>query len=834
VFITMCSGSPEGELGGTIVFVLLVGIALAGGSTWLAELHRGRRYRAFAQLGGSFLPADASPPALACRLAEAVILAAAGTVVLVMTATNRSTGGLLLRLGQVSPAVAKAHLIVFVCAAVGTLAAVVLTLRQTAAGVLLTAAVLCLYGWLLNGPWPMLDHLASSKPVEPVTKYTIALEHDITGAGLWVNNVYLGKTPVETTLDAFHAKVPPWAEPPPEHRDRSDAVRLTEHGLHGESTSFRHRWMRFPVPSFRDGHRGRARSDPERLGHYYARVKRDGEWGGGRGAGAGSSGGRYTRTGHTTLRVCFPTRLRRIETLLDKARLCDYAIDAGWARAMDTYGKQAWLMAREACEQEPRLRSVLNAWAAWRYGLGEATDAPAAWSALQRVASEADERRYYSTASIAGRAVELLSPKLDPKQLVTEVMAALKRYQSWPNAITIEHQYGQRQFSVLTGGERTPGAAPASVAALAHAIWLVDRRLDESRSSEPNVIERNIAPALIRRMHRTDALKAACILGGPGIETFLFRSDWRTEPDLSSRLGLPLGGGPPVNRWLYLLAHLPTPAGSQFRRKHEQKLMALADRLQHTCHEGLDLCGFLFLDLDRSSDSLAARYWPRYEALTTRLAGGSLAAQWRYLVKMEPVSTVEMYLEIWRGFSHGHTWYETGLRELDALATDKRQAVIDGLMHEVHETEVIPKGWRGSVSSWQDYIIRHLMHHASDEHVAEETLVRLQADPSSQNPRRIALWLEHTRPDHPLVAMLAEEPDHRLRLLVMGALKSHPTPANRAIMRQLLTDPAPEVKAAAQDVEAALRELAATEPSELAAGRSGSKPGQRSEMEEAE
>jgi HEAT repeat protein len=86
-------------------------------------------------------------------------------------------------------------------------------------------------------------------------------------------------------------------------------------------------------------------------------------------------------------------------------------------------------------------------------------------------------------------------------------------------------------------------------------------------------------------------------------------------------------------------------------------------------------------------------------------------------------------------------------------------------------------------------------------------------DPSPQN---VALWLEHTRPDHPLVAMLAGADQPRLRLLALGALREHPTSENRQILARLLDDADPTVRTAAEEVAERLKGLAAESPSRYA------------------
>ena len=55
--------------------------------------------------------------------------------------------------------------------------------------------------------------------------------------------------------------------------------------------------------------------------------------------------------------------------------------------------------------------------------------------------------------------------------------------------------------------------------------------------------------------------------------------------------------------------------------------------------------------------------------------------------------------------------------------------------------------------------------------------------------------------------MLADANEPQLRLLVMGALREHPTPGNRAILERLLHDTNEQVREAARSVSSELEAL---------------------------
>jgi hypothetical protein len=123
----------------------------------------------------------------------------------------------------------------------------------------------------------------------------------------------------------------------------------------------------------------------------------------------------------------------------------------------------------------------------------------------------------------------------------------------------------------------------------------------------------------------------------------------------------------------------------------------------------------MFLDLDRGSQSPAMRFWPRFQEIVDAEARKSrtlydnynrevklhvgLIWRWSYLIKMEPVSTVGMYVDSWhkspvdaehlRGNPLTSTYigqYQTYLspfEELRRLPKAKRKEVVEALIREV-------------------------------------------------------------------------------------------------------------------------------------------------------
>ena len=417
----------------------------AGGCLVLIVAGLRRRIRARAD-GDTFAPAGAPPPDRTTRMTEAAILGIMALGVLLIAATSQSNHGMLLNLDLLFPAAARAHVGVAAGALIGVLISVFITTRgRTVLGTVCAAIVLTAYGLILNGPGELIHAMASHEDSRPIARYTINISGcGVRGADLWVNDVYLGKTPYATTLDEFTKKVPYWPEPPKGLTDKTDSVQVPQYGAPRTYYRSEPTWIEFKLPRRpeprRDRHK-RRRATRGRSGEgeqlkYYARVKYAGEWGyygGGRGGGGGGGGYRYHA--HTHFNVVFPARQARLESLLNQARLKDYRVDSAWFEAIETYGADGWLALRKAADAEPEMMQVLDQWAIWKHDLSKAVDADSAWSALERIRNEAEDRQMYITADPMGRAVELLIKALKDEDrsvrgLAVECLALL----SWSAA----------------------------------------------------------------------------------------------------------------------------------------------------------------------------------------------------------------------------------------------------------------------------------------------------------------------------------------------------------------------------------------------------------------
>ena len=316
------------------------------------------------------------------------------------------------------------------------------------------------------------------------------------GAELWVNGVFLGKTPYVTTLGDFKAKVPDWPKPPADYE--TDYVKaFRDYGPNGGGWTLWNRWVKFDLPNLKT---------------YYARIRYAGEWAGGNFGGGNEREDSWGASRVITDIACvFPERRKRLETLLSMARVANYRVGPAWFETLETYSEDGWLAIHKAAENEPRMTQVIDAWATWRYRLDTVTDADSAWRAFQKICNEADARGEYSTASLAGRAVELLVPKLLPRTLVDKSVEFIQSGRLFPMSVNWQAagrlEFGRKRTSDADYSDVRPSDRylPTSGVVLAHAVWMLNDRLRSRDEPEPNIIQQRIVPELIHAEYNTQS-----------------------------------------------------------------------------------------------------------------------------------------------------------------------------------------------------------------------------------------------------------------------------------------------------------------------------------------
>lgn len=826
--------------------LLLTGLVLLLGTGYLLILSRSHFSRA--------LPKSVRPSNKTSRVAEALILLCAAAAIIVFTATNISTGGRLLSLDRYRPGFAVINVAVAAAAATGVIIGVLVALlRWTSGGTMIAAAALCWYGLMVNGPEKLIESLGPKEWTIPDATLTFEMTGiDAQGAELWVNGVKLGTLPHKTTFDEFYAAVPFWAEEPNEFKleNRDSWLRVPSYERPGEGGSSNFiPWARIEIPKqpvhWRDRRAGRI-SDRDKgrqaaeARTYYVRVRLGDEWGyaSGRSGRSGGGGGRYERRrASVRFGFIFPERQKRIEKLLDIARLHDYTPQPQWFEAMETYRSDGWVSVREAMDSEPEMSKLLDAWAAWRYGLDEITDAKSAWHKFEQICEQAERRQCYMTSDIAGRAVELLVPRLDQKRLIRRALEFIRstRLYSWHHwQMNDRLQFGMSysrdstRFFGAWAGDRG-GQLPPGGYAVAHAVWRLDEILDSQDDTKPNVVESELVPAFIAAYPKSLGLRhlrIAAAIGGPHIEQYLLRQDWRASPE-----ELPMGQvmsatGEGANGWLYLLASLQSPAGRKFRRENHERLMKMADAFAaDTSTRWSDELDFLFLDKELGEKSLAMKYWPRFKATLPVRAHRPLLLQFQYLIRMEPLSTADMYVQCWRDFRGDSSVFVRALKAFGELPVPrgKRELIHDALRRQIEKTvsNLTDDEDEQRMRRWLLARLRQDLFPPDDREHAEGVIADLRTGGPRYKTEDITVWLANARPQNPLLDMLADASEPELRLLVMEGLREHPTPANRRTLQKLLQDGDEQVRSAAQSVAGELEEMLKMPVRTLACGEKG-------------
>ena len=200
----------------------------------------------------------------------------------------------------------------------------------------------------------------------------------------------------------------------------------------------------------------------------------------------------------------------------------------------------------------------------------------------------------------------------------------------------------------------------------------------------------------------------------------------------------------------------------------------------------------------------------------------ALKLQFQYLIRMEPLSTVDMYLHCWKDFRAGD---ETDFYEAIQVFNDmplplnKRERIYKTLLDHVNldvSNIEYDRGDERLREQLQLYLKNNLLPLEKSER-AKQILNELKSPNPKYEPENVAAWLANDEQTHPMIKMLADADQPELRLLVMGALREHPIPANRVIMKKLLQDSDEKVRKAAEEVASALKTLKETPPEQFGA-----------------
>lgn len=826
-------------------FVILVIIAML---YLLIRLGNGARGREQAQPGGR-LPGKAPRPGRWARYAEALALALVGGTILILC-----SGDHLLHLDDLSPAGFRQYFTVMAAVGLIIAGAVALAARtgRTGLAAFILAAALAWYGtylntgdkfrWAKSRPGMNLKPMNLNEMNRPTVDTVLEIhlmrviagcDFEFTGADLWLNGVRLGKTPVKISISELQRHVPRWDAPPPTLKEQPfKSVEATPWTLHHENC---YRW----IPHYlRDRSIGESGGDSIK---YYVQAKLDGEQG-------FAKFFAYSVVGSEELLpvkvgVTFPQAEARLERLLAQARAKDYAVDDAWFKAMERYGDPVWEFLADLAQQEPGFAPILRQRTERLFGLDRLKTPEQNWTFLESTMKEADRVDAYDTDSTVGQAMALVAPHLDPDRLAALAEDLIPRYKMVAYSgkrIRGRFEFGSPRFSrqgsqQTVNGRGTEGwlrvlgwnesYPPPSAFVVAHAVWVAQQHLKAQAPNQPTPFETRVAMQLMRWYDvNQDYMRLAIALGGPEVDRFLMRKYQQTaaNPDPRNHADQQMVGmGMQVNKWLYLAALRKDAYGRAFRAEPNvaNSLMPIAGDVakEGTSFFDDDLAGALFCDGALGTRSVGYQFWPRFRQFVRSRMWEELTMEMRYLVRLEPLATPQMYAEVWRDSrakDHDHpTEGNPGsviISELRPLAPARQAAALRAIIPEV-ERELAETADGERLSRDAGIKVRLALKRmkeqlliVGDPQAMEKYLGELTPTTATVRREAAAAWLTQEHPEHPLAELLARASAPGLRQMALAPIVKCPTRERRALLAKLLTDPDPEVSQAAHAAQAEL------------------------------
>ncbi len=605
------------------------------------------------------------------------------------------------------------------------------------------------------------------------------------GTDLWVNDVYLGKTPFTMEEETFLEKVP--------YRKKTDTPFYSDQGIeipYLQPLSYEN--MNFERLSERISFRFCGKQ-------YYASVKRDDAIGYSRWVG-GQNLSRYCYKDFT--HVYFPLRSVRIHKLVGLACMTNGSVSENWLKTMDVYGHNGWNALKEV-----ELAAAMDAWLRWRYGFDTINDEQMAWRVFQEMCRNANNTSYYATDSMEGRSLDLLLPKLNYEQLVAAAVALI-RTQAFRDICYYNHQKLQQDRIEYTEKIKKMHASPADCL-LIDAVRRLDALLDTQDETTPNIVETRISKEIIIRQGPFDyaSLKFAVVIGGPVIASYLEQcwqagrhGDQRFEHDYFSRHTSSLPRN--VNAWLHLLVNLTGREGKLFRRRHSRsikKMIALLTEPKELATPWHAL-NFLSLDADQGRECAGAQYWPEYLHLieTKNDVWGELYKLWHYLVLLEPVMPVEAYRRSWMHLYKRDLQLRDAEPVLSKLPFEKQRAILLALQKDLRTPSELSPPLSIIEKKRLEKTLQEMIVKTDPVEFATRILKDLQDTRYKKHHQKICQWLIRFHPEHKAVHMMAESEDHELRRLAVTVLAHHPTPSHLDLLRKLTEDPHPNVRGESQ------------------------------------
>ena len=756
---------------------------------------------------GATLPVTAQRSRRLIRAGELSVLTLLADAVWYRVLWSSQYNGEILIFSEVSlPIVRSAHLSMFAATLsigiVGLLIGACLRVSAAIPIVILTGATFSTIN-AHSGVW--VPTLAGFDPDSPPIPIEFKLDDGVEQADLWVNGVRLGKTPFNITLDELIQRVPDWKLEPDLDQIANLPIGYPE--KFGPSHRYRRIRATFSIWS---------PTKPAVQKHFIMAVARNGEPGTPHSGHVNQTGGSSYQgiltAAIVNLKVTFPSQLAAIEEQLDLVRLLDYEPGAAWFVKMESFGDTAWLKLRHASWTEPELDSVMDAWARQTYKIDRATDGPAAFAILKKILADRVEAGSYFTQSLAGRAVRLLAPKLDPDLLVDQAVSTFGDNSRVPmgiwgsgsdNTIGSEMPRNRDVYNSQNSGTGTV----AEQVLITDAVMLLDFHLDIVDRDSDNAIEDRLVPWLLTvNQNRDNWLEDAVFLGGSHVDKFLLRQNWQKQPtEFFDPLNVRLGAHDVlVNRWLLTLANHDSHAAARIRRKHRSEFVKLATRILQARN------GFFQINLNSDVDfiflhgnqpgSLAEEFWPVFNGLVESVKdpGERLRLRYRYLARIHPLSTPEQFCKLYEYMPQRRI--HDPLQGLYLIPDAQRKSLLKALLKRnqelIDEVDSPQNGTRKQLLN-SDRIDLERMIEELDPVAKSVRIAKVVEQHNEERRTSYREYLINAQPDVRVIPLLAKSEIPEIRELAVVAARYHPTAELRAILETLTEDADQKVRTAA-------------------------------------